>query len=329
MSARPFVTVVIPTRDRPAELERALLSVARQTYTDWEVVLVDDGSPDQRASGIAARFPKVKYERMDRSLGASAARNHGIARAAGDLVAFLDDDDVWRADFLEMQVAAMRRFPQAVLSYTAHHCQGSPGGLSVPDLFPCCRYGNPFAHLLAEFYIHTMSVVMVRRASLEQAGPLDTSLYCIHDTALYLSLREIGPFCFVPVPLAVKTVHPQSIVRDWRRWRHEERRWIASMVARPELELSPWSGRIRAHRALFHAVLRGGFDSLRDLWGAWWISPPVVASLVGQKVWRRVRGTGARVWPCREMLAEGVLVASGRVSGIAHQQTKPIDDVHR
>lgn len=97
MTSVPRFSVVVPTYGRSAWLEEAVDSVLRQTETDWECIVVDDGSPDAPS---VAKDPRVRLVRRDRNGGAAAARNTGIDHATGRWVTFLDDDDVYRPDRL-------------------------------------------------------------------------------------------------------------------------------------------------------------------------------------------------------------------------------------
>lgn len=105
----PLVSVVIPTRNRPALLARAVESVRTQTYRQLEILVVDDGSTDETREAVAAwADPRIRYLRHATNRGGSAARNTGIAAATGAYIAFLDDDDEWVADKVTQQLEAMR-----------------------------------------------------------------------------------------------------------------------------------------------------------------------------------------------------------------------------
>ena len=108
--AGPRVTVVLPTFNRAAFLPEAFDSIARQTFKDWELVVVDDGSTDQTRAAVAefaeSHSQPVHYVFQANS-GPSAARNRGVARAVAPYVAFFDSDDLWRPDYLAAGVAAL------------------------------------------------------------------------------------------------------------------------------------------------------------------------------------------------------------------------------
>ena len=113
------VSVVIPLYNKESSIRTTLSSVLRQTVTDFEVVIVDDGSKDSSADVVQefedARIRLIKQQ----NAGQSAARNRGIAEARGDLIAFIDADDFWFPHFLETVLALRDRFPQAGAYATA------------------------------------------------------------------------------------------------------------------------------------------------------------------------------------------------------------------
>ncbi|HET7093628.1 MAG TPA: glycosyltransferase family 2 protein, partial [Thermomicrobiales bacterium] len=129
----PVVSVVMPTYRQAAFIRRAIDSVRAQAVTDWELVIVDDGSPDETAETIAPdrADPRVRYLRFPRNRGLGRALNVGIAAARADLIAYLPSDDVWHPDHLAALLAALRASPGAVLAYSGvrHHYNRYADGL--------------------------------------------------------------------------------------------------------------------------------------------------------------------------------------------------------
>ncbi len=118
--AAGVVSVVIPSYNRAYCLPRAVDSVLGQTYPHVEVIIVDDGSTDDTAAVVSARYggdPRVRYHRQDNT-GISGARNAGLARVTGEYVALLDSDDEWLPWKLELQVACMRAHPEVGMTWT-------------------------------------------------------------------------------------------------------------------------------------------------------------------------------------------------------------------
>lgn len=111
MSEEALVSVIIPTYRRAALVPRAIESVRRQSYGNLEILVVDDGSPDDTAAVVRA-VPdfRIRYLRHECNKGLPAARNTGIQAARGEYIAFIDDDDEWRSDKVEKQVRALQKW---------------------------------------------------------------------------------------------------------------------------------------------------------------------------------------------------------------------------
>ena len=106
----PSVSVIIPTHNRGEMLRRAIDSVLSQTYKDFELIIVSDGSADETDKVIVSYTdPRIRFLKHDKSRGASAARNTGIRASIGQYIAFLDDDDEWTLDKLEVQVPVIEK----------------------------------------------------------------------------------------------------------------------------------------------------------------------------------------------------------------------------
>jgi glycosyltransferase involved in cell wall biosynthesis len=250
----PRVSVVIPTRNRRKLLERALASVDLQSFRDFEVLVVDDGSEDDTAVWVREMWPSVSLVEMGRPCGAAAARNRGVERARGDLIAFLDDDDTWRPSYLEMQVANFYGHPETDLCTTGHIEIDPSGRISWPDLRPLCRYVEPLAHLLAECPIHTLSLVCCRRSVFRRLGGFDESLSIVHDLDLYLRLVASGRKTTHYPPALVERAIPGGLVTRHRLWFREERVVHRRFFATGQLKCAS-RRKVAALRSLFFARL--------------------------------------------------------------------------
>ncbi|MGB7730546.1 MAG: glycosyltransferase family A protein, partial [Candidatus Acidiferrum sp.] len=105
----PKVSVIIPTYERAEKVQRAIESVLGQTVTDFEVIVVDDGSSDGTGNVLAEKFgDRIRYYAQTNQ-GVSVTRNRGVQEARGEWVAFLDSDDLWEKDKLESQLDALER----------------------------------------------------------------------------------------------------------------------------------------------------------------------------------------------------------------------------
>ena len=106
-------SLVIPTYDRKESLSLCLSSAIDQDYPDYEVIVVDDASPDDPGDVIRQRFPQVRFFRQEANRGPAAARNRGIREATGDVIAFTDDDCVLPSDYLSRLAEGYARYPEA------------------------------------------------------------------------------------------------------------------------------------------------------------------------------------------------------------------------
>jgi glycosyltransferase involved in cell wall biosynthesis len=206
----PDVSVVIPTFNRPAMLREALESVYAQACEETaEVLVVNDNPGEDLSSTIGCRFPEVTLIQPGEKLGMTRARNRAIARARGRYVAFLDDDDLWEADYLKTQLSALREGPMtfAVSGLVVWDTRSGAKKASAqePDLV---RYRSAAHQLMIKNFIRTPSSVVVLRAALGAGDWFDEASPMGSDYDLYLRLMAAG-FCpvFTARPLVVKRRH--------------------------------------------------------------------------------------------------------------------------
>ncbi|MFL6261010.1 MAG: glycosyltransferase family 2 protein [Thermoanaerobaculia bacterium] len=205
----PSVSVVIPTRDRRALLKRSLASVFAQTFVDYEVIVVDDGS-EVAVDCVKCGDRRVRVIRHLERMGAGAARNTGLAAAVGEFIAFLDDDDEWHADKLALQVNALHDAgPDAVLAYCGYELTLTQTGRVLERFAP-----DPTLLTFRDFFRRTYfgcSMPLIRASSLRAVGGFDTHLGGMQDRDLWLRLATHGRFVPVERVLVVCHVHGPSI----------------------------------------------------------------------------------------------------------------------
>jgi glycosyltransferase involved in cell wall biosynthesis len=223
-----LISVVIPTRNRPELLLRAVKSALAQSHRDLEVLVVIDG-PCARSSEALARLtdPRLRPIVLPASVGGSDARNAGVRHAAGEWIAFLDDDDEWLATKLEKQAALAKQAKEPYPIISTGMLGISPGGkFPWPRRFPV--QGEPICEYLfnrrslfrGEGQLQT-SVLMTRKALLEVA-PFTSGLRRHQDTEWYLRVDGMPgvAFHFVREPLVLWYIEqPRESITNGQDWR--------------------------------------------------------------------------------------------------------------
>jgi glycosyltransferase involved in cell wall biosynthesis len=191
----PAVSVVIPTYGHRDYVLEAIESVRRQTFCDYELLVVNDGSPDDTAElvGREAQAGRLRYIEQAHA-GPSAARNLGLSESRGEFIAFLDDDDLWPNDKLEWQVAALRAEPSAVLAYGAVETFGIEGVSCFPGADGPSGWVRE--RFLAKNWIRSPGQTLIRTAALRDAGGFDSTVWGADDWDVYLRLAARGPFVY-------------------------------------------------------------------------------------------------------------------------------------
>jgi glycosyltransferase involved in cell wall biosynthesis len=183
----PLVSVVIPCYEQAPYLAEAIESVLAQTYAQVEIVVVDDGSPDN-TSRLAGRFPGVRCVRQPNQ-GLAAARNAGIRESEGELVVFLDADDRLLPRALETGVAQLRDHPEAAFAFGRYHRMGPEGARLEDDEQPRPE-ADPYSIFLRYNYAGVPATGIYRRSALEEAGNFDETLPGAEDYDLGLRLSR-------------------------------------------------------------------------------------------------------------------------------------------
>lgn len=209
----PRVSVIIPAFNASPFIRQAIESVLNQTYPDYELIVVDDGSTDDTASLVMKYGERLRYV-YQKNQGLSSARNTGIAKAGGELLAFLDADDYWGRKKLEHQVALLDQSPAIGVVYTALKVVDKDG--RVTGERRCFLRGYLLSSLLTENCV-TPSSAIVRGVCLEKAGTFDENLSASEDWDLWLRIAPFYSFDFVDLPLTFYRVHAGSMHKDLAR----------------------------------------------------------------------------------------------------------------
>ncbi|MBW4651842.1 MAG: glycosyltransferase family 2 protein [Kaiparowitsia implicata GSE-PSE-MK54-09C] len=213
----PIVSVIIPSYNAMAYLPDTLASVLNQTFQDFEVLIINDGSTDHITDWMSTiTDPRVRCISQE-NRGLSEARNTGIQHAAGELLAFLDADDLWDVSKLEKQVQYFRQYPEAGVVYTWSQLvdeAGTPTG----RLFASSAEGNIWEALLLDSdVISNGSSAMVRKACFDAVGVFDASLTSAEDLDMWLRITPQFPFKVIKEPLTLYRQAPGSMSKNRER----------------------------------------------------------------------------------------------------------------
>jgi glycosyltransferase involved in cell wall biosynthesis len=188
----PKVSVIIPVYGHAGYILDSLDSVFAQSYTDFEVIVINDGSPDASESILEhyINSAKIKYVRQENK-GVAAARNHGLALASGDFIAFLDDDDIWPNNKLEVQVDHIENCDAILVGGSSH------GFFDIENAYEGSFDTNKFRLLnTIDFFLcnHFTSPgqVIIRKSALDAVSGFDEAIWGVDDLDLWIRLSRIG-----------------------------------------------------------------------------------------------------------------------------------------
>ena len=197
----PKVSVVIPTYERMATLSRAVDSVMAQTFSDWELIVVDDGSTDGTDEMILRDYPAVRLHRQENA-GVSAARNAGVALAAGEWIAFLDSDDAWLPEKLERQLSALANEPELRLSHTDEIWIRNGKRVNQPKEY--AKSGGAIYRRCLPLCCICPSSALIRRDLFDETGGFDETLPACEDYDLWLRITARDPVHYLDEALVRK-----------------------------------------------------------------------------------------------------------------------------
>jgi glycosyltransferase involved in cell wall biosynthesis len=308
----PLVSIVIPTFNRLHSLGRALAGVSRQSFRDYEAIVVDDASTDGTAEAVTslkttAGLQELTYIRLDANAGAAAARNRGIAAARGEFIALLDADDEWLPAKLERQVECFQLQPDEVGLVTTRYAIVDRSG-RIGSEHPRSPEQGDLAAGMARMLsgggeiVGVFSTLMFRRRVAEAIGGLDETLPCWHDADFYYRAAQRFRFAFLPETLTIKHEPADAISASWRMQVDGQRRfWQKHRVALGGRQ--DFRRYIASHRRMLgrQACLRGDISTGRQLLvealaiqpSQWRATVDLVMSLGGSR-------TCAGLWSLRE-----------------------------
>jgi glycosyltransferase involved in cell wall biosynthesis len=210
----PAVSILMPAYKVDKYIGEALDSVFKQTYTDYEVIVVNDGSPDRLEQVLEPYMNRIIYIRQENS-GQSAARNRAIEIARGRYLALLDPDDIWKPDYLSVQMAMMENDPSIGVLYSDALLFGNPHYEGKTYMQTCPSEGEVTLKKLITEECNVMISALIRREVAIEVGLFDESLRSSEDFDLWVRIAKQGHrIAFHRAPLVYYRRRPESLSAD-------------------------------------------------------------------------------------------------------------------
>ncbi len=237
----PLVSVLMPVFNGGALVGRAVASIVDQTFADFELVVIDDGSTDETAAELArwADDPRVRVVRHEQNLGLVASLNQGLSLCRGELVARLDADDWSATTRLERQVAVFRSRPEIVLTSSAYDRVDADGRLIRRGVPPRSHAALAVAMLAGTRTQH--STMMFRRDAALAVGGYDASWYPVEDYDLWLRMLDFGEFAALATTETTYTAERPGSVSSTMGHAQDEQLWRRSQCYFEDLVGEPAS----------------------------------------------------------------------------------------
>jgi glycosyltransferase involved in cell wall biosynthesis len=212
-----MISIVLPTHNRAPYLREAVDSVFTQTYPDWELIVIDDGSTDGTAEYLGGlQDSRVRLIFHERCGNPARLRNAGIARAKGAYISFLDSDDLWLPDKLRAQIEALAAVPDSRWCFTGFECIEEHGEVlsTLAQKSWAARSGWMLEEILKEDILIAMPAVLAEKSLVTEVGAFDESLGLCEDYDLWLRLAVRAQAIALPAQLTKVRMHAGSYARQ-------------------------------------------------------------------------------------------------------------------
>ena len=268
----PPVSVIIPTYNRSHFVSQAIESVLKQTFRDFEIIVVDDGSSDDTAT-VCAEYPeKVRYI-YQKNQGRAEARNTGMRESRSKYLAFLDDDDIFLPDHLQLQVDYLETNPDVGMVYGTY-VRVDENLIPYEERPP--KAPTSYPEMLRMGVEMQTSTVMMRRELIDVAGYLDTRFEIMEEIDYFITIAKHTKIGSIREPLVHMRQHPGNSERGLHPKVFQHTLFLLDKHLTPPSDLS-WRRRNQIYGSVFN----------------WWTFLWLSAGEDGQKMIDRYKG---RIW---------------------------------
>ncbi len=205
------VSVIIPVYNQAQFIDKAIESVLKQSYQNFEIIVVNDGSTDNTEAIVKGFIDfRIRYICHSDNRGISAARNTGIRASRGEYIALLDADDEFLPEKLDMQVKLLQSEPSDVGVVCAWSFNMDKDGNYISKRYLPRKEGYIFEGLLSTNYM-SVPALLIRRECFEKVGLFDSSLDGQEDWDMWIRIAKYYKFSLIKIPLAKRRIHPNRI----------------------------------------------------------------------------------------------------------------------
>lgn len=290
----PTFDVIIPAYNAAKFLPQAIDSVVAQTFEDWRILLVDDGSTDNTAEVVAPYIeqlgPKLKYIKQANG-GLPAARNTAIRNSSAELLALLDADDIWLPERLAESVKSFEGRPEVGLAYGSISRIDSEG--VILETFPCDQK-NGAGRIAPYIYMRRVQLpcptITFRKSCIDDVGMFDETLRATEDRDLWLRIALKYEVAIVPKVIALYRTSPNAMTTDPERMLKAQEQFIEKHFGAPGCGV--W-----ARRVAMSAIYRQRAEALKDRNRPWHALTSSVRALAYFPMdFKNIRTAGSLLW---------------------------------
>lgn len=214
----PKISILMNCFNGETYLKEALDSIYAQTFTDWEIIFIDNASTDKSAEIAKSYDARIKYHQTQETIPLYAARNHGLQYACGQFITFLDVDDSWKPEKLSQQLRIMEKYPQVNLICTGYFRKNEQSGTHTRHAAYRSKFLT-FSEALNNYPVSLSSVMLRYNNELKNIVRFEPTLNLTGDYELFIKLIYKYKAYFIAKPLVTLRVHSTNLsaklVHDW------------------------------------------------------------------------------------------------------------------